>query len=276
MMDVFSILVIVTLLRKKFCDQVNCPSSANGNGFCDPACNNEICGYDSGDCFCSPQCSNSKLYNGQCDKGCDTAACYYDFDECFCSPGCTRYLQNNNVCDDVCNNPECFYDNGNCLIVPTNFNLAVKDKSLWTMTVYPFLANDSNCPDVIAQPDPTFYGQNYDENSATYQAAPAYPFVTITEYFGDSPKLFTECYSTSTLGFLQIVKSNTSDNQATIKYQCGDPYCTKNCMSFDIQRDKCTSQAQMYFKLSWINSSLPLFGFWNFGSLMILIIFYLL
>lgn len=54
-----------------------CPPAFIGTGTCDAGCNNERCGYDSGDC-CSvraPECSATMVGDGACDDVCNNAYC---------------------------------------------------------------------------------------------------------------------------------------------------------------------------------------------------------
>ena len=80
------------------CDcSLNCAAEELGDGHCTPACNNELCGFDHGDCFeCSPGCMLSERGNGVCNFECNTDACGKDLGDCadfeFCSQLCITGL----------------------------------------------------------------------------------------------------------------------------------------------------------------------------------------
>ena len=110
----------------------NCPLSNDfGNGICDAVNNNEICGYDGGDC-----CGNYNYY-GECYSFCNAPNAYQSFeseDQCLENCKCKEFYDDTNnflahcnpyhygdgYCDDYLNTPECFFDGGDCCI--TIFN----------------------------------------------------------------------------------------------------------------------------------------------------------
>ena len=134
------------------CINLGCNISTLGNGTCNPACNNAVCGYSLGDCgYCASGCTEEMLNNSVCDQACNTQSCMYDNNACgwcaegcfladlssstcmkncsngdcnyqdgvctstFCAPGCSPTMQENSVCDPECNNANCSYDKEVCL-----------------------------------------------------------------------------------------------------------------------------------------------------------------
>ncbi|CAG9324277.1 unnamed protein product [Blepharisma stoltei] len=92
-----------------------CDPQNLGNGICDASCNTENCGYDWGDCTCSPGCLNSMLGDGNCDEKCDNWSCDLDNHDCGqCADGCFPAMLGNGVCDSACNNEDCLYDYKDC------------------------------------------------------------------------------------------------------------------------------------------------------------------
>jgi len=73
-----------------------CSADLLANGVCESECNNNQCGYDSGDCsaaeieqaieeerlLCAPACAAVDLGDGFCDRACNNAACAYDQGDC--------------------------------------------------------------------------------------------------------------------------------------------------------------------------------------------------
>ncbi|CAG9324285.1 unnamed protein product [Blepharisma stoltei] len=92
-----------------------CDAQNLGNGICDTSCNTENCGYDWGDCTCSPGCLNSMLGDGNCDEACDNWSCDLDNHDCGqCADGCFPTMLGNGICDSACNNEDCLYDYKDC------------------------------------------------------------------------------------------------------------------------------------------------------------------
>jgi hypothetical protein len=95
-----------------------CPSSWLKDNYCDSACNNAACNFDSGDCTapCAPNCQASWLGDRMCDRYCNNAACNYDGGDCEvqCAPGCKGGWPGDRICDSACNNAACNFDNGDC------------------------------------------------------------------------------------------------------------------------------------------------------------------
>ncbi len=122
------------------CDSSSCYESDLGDGYCDSACNNYACNYDSGDCgglSNGESCSDSETCStGWCDSGiccgygstccysdsdclttdyvCSDYSCVYTLSDGYCAEGCpTSYLADG-ACDVACNVFDCNYDNGDC------------------------------------------------------------------------------------------------------------------------------------------------------------------
>ena len=100
-----------------------------GDGNCNDETNNEICGYDGGDCCLYPDnkghCSDCICYlkgfcatgfhpfvgNGICDNELENIAeCSFDGLDCCGKP----HKVGNSFCNDELNNGQCHYDGGDC------------------------------------------------------------------------------------------------------------------------------------------------------------------
>ncbi|CAG9324295.1 unnamed protein product [Blepharisma stoltei] len=92
-----------------------CDPQNLGNGICDTSCNTTSCGFDWGDCTCSPGCFNSMLGDGNCDEECDNWNCDLDNHDCGqCADGCFPTMLGNGICDSACNNEDCLFDYKDC------------------------------------------------------------------------------------------------------------------------------------------------------------------
>ena len=79
-----------------------CPQSNIGNMQCDPACNNEECDFDGGDCHQEEAESDSGL------------TLIEQNIEAICLEGCPQVNIGNMQCDPACNVKECDFDGGDC------------------------------------------------------------------------------------------------------------------------------------------------------------------
>jgi hypothetical protein len=102
----------------------DCYLGSVSDGVCNPACNNDPCGFDGGDCDrCAPGCPNYFVGNFWCDAMCNVASCNYDEGDCDqiypvgvgeCSPGCKFDMIGDGSCDLDCYTDACWYDFTDC------------------------------------------------------------------------------------------------------------------------------------------------------------------
>uniref|UniRef100_A0A6B2KXE3 EF-hand domain-containing protein n=1 Tax=Arcella intermedia TaxID=1963864 RepID=A0A6B2KXE3_9EUKA len=87
----------------------NCPSNWLGDGYCDLACNNTECDYDSGDCLNSVSMRNDNSnwwWANSANK--DTP------NDNYCAKGCPDTWIGDKYCDRSCRQAECGMDGGDC------------------------------------------------------------------------------------------------------------------------------------------------------------------
>ena len=110
--------------------QVFCNYAWLGDQFCDGANNNEVCGYDNGDC-CLPSANFD-----YCGDNCDCIDPNYDPEAPTEAPTtsttsiCNVQWLGDQYCDDVNNIAECGYDNGDCCNENSNFGYCTASSGL--------------------------------------------------------------------------------------------------------------------------------------------------
>ena len=133
-MNILLLGLIISITDKAFattCENFKCFLFTRGNRYCDIACMNKYCNFDSpsnsssyqevfkkSDCYqqcVNTGCNLSLLGNGVCDDSCSSIYCGLDLGDCgICSKGCTSEMLDNDICNKECNNTICYYDNNWC------------------------------------------------------------------------------------------------------------------------------------------------------------------
>ena len=85
--------IAAVVCSKQLCPEVWVSATQRGDGYCDLACNSEICGFDGGDCSvnCLSELSVSVPGNSVCETESNTEVCGWDAGDCgYCASGCRR------------------------------------------------------------------------------------------------------------------------------------------------------------------------------------------
>lgn len=111
-----------------------CPNSWINDGYCDKACNNQLCDFDGGDCN---NTSNSNNLNNN--QGAEIQRITNNF---YCAPGCSTSWLADKYCDNACNNLKCAYDMGDCGL--SDFQNNILEMDLWNSKESMVIFNQTN------------------------------------------------------------------------------------------------------------------------------------